>query len=198
MYSSEFRAQFFAIRCHGSIGQTRKYTGEPYIVHPATVAEIVRIVPHTEEMLCAAWLHDVVEDTPATVDQIRDMFGDDVSEMVEALTNIAPTEGTRAQRKAIDRARLAGSSPAVQTIKLADIIDNVRDLSKADPRFASLYLAEKRLDLEVLTQGDPELWLWADHLTRDYHNNASAGRRFLQHFITKTLGEPGLTENPRR
>jgi len=56
--------------------QVRKYTGEPYINHPAEVVELVRSVPHTEAMLCAAWLHDVVEDTPATLRSIEYLFGD--------------------------------------------------------------------------------------------------------------------------
>lgn len=63
----ESRAKEFATRYHASIDQRRKYTNEPYISHPAAVVELVRSVPHTEAMLCAAWLHDVVEDTPCTL-----------------------------------------------------------------------------------------------------------------------------------
>lgn len=57
----EERAKDFATRYHASIDQRRKYTGEPYITHPAAVVELVRSVPHTEAMICAAWLHDTVE-----------------------------------------------------------------------------------------------------------------------------------------
>lgn len=56
-----------ATAAHEGIGQVRKYTGEPYINHPAAVAELVSSVPHTPEMLAAAWLHDTVEDTPITL-----------------------------------------------------------------------------------------------------------------------------------
>ena len=63
----EAAARVFATTHHAAIGQVRKYTGEPYINHPASVVELVRSVPHTEVMLAAAWLHDTVEDTMATL-----------------------------------------------------------------------------------------------------------------------------------
>lgn len=168
----EARAQAFATHCHGITGQVRKFSGEPYIVHPATVAEIVRSVPHTEEMLAAAWLHDVVEDTPATQYQILIMFGLDVSRMVRDLTNYPSSFGPRKMRKDLDRLRLAAASPQVQTIKLADIIDNSRDIQamvETDPVFAHQYLDEKRQEAAVLTHGDPELLKWALHLTHSRH-----------------------------
>ena len=63
----EQRALAFARRAHESIDHRRKYTDEPYIVHPIAVAELVKSVPHTPEMVAAAYLHDVVEDTPVTI-----------------------------------------------------------------------------------------------------------------------------------
>jgi (p)ppGpp synthase/HD superfamily hydrolase len=72
----------FATTAHASINQRRKYTGEPYIVHPIAVAELVRSVPHTPEMIAAAYLHDVVEDTPVTIEEIREEFGPQVAELV--------------------------------------------------------------------------------------------------------------------
>ena len=67
--TQEQLAKKFATHAHGD--QKRKYTLEPYIAHPAAVVELVRGVPHTEAMLCAAWLHDVVEDTPVTIDEVE-------------------------------------------------------------------------------------------------------------------------------
>ncbi len=150
---------------HAHAGQTRKYTGEPYIAHPASVAALVAGRPHTAEMLAAAWLHDVVEDTPVTIDDIRDRFGAVVSDMVWAMTD-PPGGGNRAARKARDRARLAGSSPAVQTIKLADLIDNSRTILAHDPKFAAVYIAEMRELLAVLDKGDAQLHRRAMALTR--------------------------------
>ena len=53
----EEAAQAFATARHAAIDQRRKYTGDPYITHPAAVVELVRSVPHTSEMIAAAWLH---------------------------------------------------------------------------------------------------------------------------------------------
>lgn len=154
----EHRARLFATAAHAAVGQLRKYTFEPYIVHPAEVAEIVRSVPHTEAQLAAAWLHDVVEDTGVTIELIREEFGSQVSDLVGWLTDVSrPDHGNRAQRKAIDRAHTAQAPAQAQTVKLADLISNTRSIVAHDPKFAVTYLQEKRLLLEVLTRGDPGL-----------------------------------------
>lgn len=138
--------------------QKRKYTGEPYFNHCAAVAELVRSVPHDEAMICAALLHDIVEDTECTNDDIRKWFGDDVADLVEMLTDASkPIDGNRAARKAIDRAHTAAASPRAKTIKLADLIDNSRSILALDPDFARVYIKEKALLLEVLREGDPTL-----------------------------------------
>lgn len=163
--SIEERAKVFATAAHGGIDHRRKYTGEPYINHPAAVVEIVRTVPHTPEMLAAAWLHDVVEDTPVTLDEVRAVFGDIVGELVYWLTDKAkPEDGNRATRKAIDRAHSAQAPAAAQTIKLADLIDNFASISEHDPDFAVVYRREKTLLLQVMTLGDPTLYRWAKEL----------------------------------
>jgi len=68
-------------------GQTRK-SGEPYIVHPILVAAITAKISNDEMMVQAALLHDVVEDTSATIEELEREFGDDVAHMVEGLTKI--------------------------------------------------------------------------------------------------------------
>lgn len=154
----EVRAASFAAAAHGVVGQVRKYTGAPYIEHPAAVASIVRSVPHTEEMLAAAWLHDVVEDTPVSLSDIRETFGNKVAELVEWLTDKSrPSDGSRAARKAIDRAHSAAAPAAAQTIKLADLIDNTSSIVSHDPDFAKVYLKEKAALLDVMCLGDPAL-----------------------------------------
>ena len=150
------RALAFATIAHGE--QKRKYSGEPYIVHPIEVMEIVKTVPHDEAMLAAALLHDVVEDTEVTIAEVRQAFGDDVASLVDDLTDVSkPEDGNRKARKALDREHSAQSSPRAQTVKLADLISNSSDILENDPKFAKVYLAEKELLLKVLTQGDPTL-----------------------------------------
>ena len=159
MTTLEKKAKAFATKCHEDIKQVRKYTGEPYIYHPAAVVEIVRSVPHTEAMLCAAWLHDTVEDTNATIDDIKREFGEEVAALVEMLTDVSkPSDGNRKKRKAIDCEHTAKASPQAKTIKLADLIDNTKTIVAFDPEFAKVYLAEKRLLLDVLDDGDKTLF----------------------------------------
>lgn len=152
------KARIFATAAHAAVKQTRKYTGEPYIVHPAEVVRIVSQVDHTPEMLSAAWLHDVVEDTGVTLDLILMEFGPTTHGYVKCLTDDSQGKGNRAQRKAADRARLVVAPDEVQTIKLADLISNSKSILEHDPKFAVVYLEEKRLLLQVLTKGDPVLY----------------------------------------
>jgi (p)ppGpp synthase/HD superfamily hydrolase len=158
-------ARVFATAAHTAVGQRRKYSGEHYIHHPAAVVEIVSSVPHTPEMLAAAWLHDVVEDTGVCLDLISSEFGTAVELLVGFLTDVSkPDDGNRAARKAIDREHTAQASPAAKTIKLADLIDNTRSIVAHDPDFARVYLKEKALLLEVLRDGDATLWAMADEM----------------------------------
>ena len=152
------RARVFATAAHAAVAQLRKYTFEPYIVHPAEVVRIVSTVEHTDEMLAAAWLHDVVEDTGVTIETIRSEFGEGVAELVGWLTDVSrPEQGNRATRKAIDRAHSAAAPAAAQTVKLADLISNTKSIVDHAPGFAKTYLEEKRLLLEVMTKGDAVL-----------------------------------------
>jgi len=154
----ERRAEAFATGAHERKGQVRKYTGEPYIEHPRAVVALVRSVPHDEAMLAAAWLHDTVEDTSATIADIEREFGHDVATLVGELTDVSlPSDGNRKARKTIDRHHLAVASPRAKTIKLADLIDNSRSIVERDPDFAKIYLEEKRALLAVLSEGDPTL-----------------------------------------
>lgn len=152
------RARVFATAAHAAVGQTRKYTFEPYIVHPAEVAMIVAEAGGTPEMVAAAWLHDTVEDTGVTIEVIRAEFGTEVAELVGWLTDVSrPEHGNRAHRKALDRAHSAMAPAEAQTVKLADLIANTRSIVAHDAAFAKTYLEEKRLMLEVMTKGSPTL-----------------------------------------
>lgn len=143
-------------------GQKRKYTGEPYINHPVEVMNIVRSVPHTEEMLYAALMHDCVEDTECSFIDIEDVFGTNVALLVGWLTDVSlPHMGNRTKRKEIDRKHTAKAPPQAKTIKLADLISNSKSILEHDKDFAKVYIKEKELLLEVLTEGDPTLYAQA-------------------------------------
>lgn len=159
------RAALFAAAAHAAVGQRRKYTGRPYIEHPAAVAAIVESVEHTPEMVAAAWLHDVIEDTGVTLEDIREAFGIEVQHLVYWLTDVSrPEDGNRRERKAMDRDNLAAAPAAAQTVKLADVIDNAKDITAHDPDFAVVYKREIGALLHVMTLGDPGLYEQAREL----------------------------------
>ncbi len=143
-------------------GQTRKYTGEPYIVHPMRVALTVAATRADNKTVAAAVLHDVVEDTEATESDILKLFGPTVCRLVMSVTDVSvPADGNRAARKAIDRAHLAKACAGGKTIKLADLIDNTESIVAHDPDFAAVYLDEKRALLPHLLGGSSSLWFQA-------------------------------------
>jgi (p)ppGpp synthase/HD superfamily hydrolase len=152
------KAKKICIKAHDSIGHKRKYTEEPYHIHPERVANLVATVTSDEEVIAAAYLHDVLEDVAPTnsdfnADAIREIFGERVLQLVLEVTDVTTSaDGNRAARKAIDRAHLAKASQEGKIIKLADLIDNVIDISKHDPNFAKIFKKEAALllpDLQI-------------------------------------------------
>ena len=153
------RAREYAINAHKRIDHRRKYTQHPYSVHLAAVAKLVASVSDDPEIIAAAWLHDIVEDTSATLYDIEVEFGTGVAALVEDLTDVSkPSDGNRAARKAIDRQHLANASADAKTVKLADLIDNCQDICKNDKRFARVFLEEMDPLLNELQQGDSTLY----------------------------------------
>lgn len=158
-------------------GQKRRYTGEDYAEHPLSVARTVRDVVGDAEYrldaIAAAMLHDTVEDTDITIDDIRNEFGDYVAELVGWLTDVSkPEDGNRKARKAIDRLHIADAPELAKTIKLADIIDNIGGaITEHDPHFAKVYMLEKAELLPALVGGDEGLWNKADKIISDYFDD---------------------------
>ena len=166
-------------KLHGAInsavvwhmGQDRKYTKVPYICHPLAVMEIVRTVTDDEDMLVAAVLHDVVEDTPVEISTIKMLYGDRAAELVGWLTDASvPGDGNRKARKYIDRAHTANAPPDAKTIKLADLIHNTESITQHDADFSRVYMKEMELLLDVLTEGNLVLWNRAHRALQDYQN----------------------------
>lgn len=157
------KAKQFTQAAHDSIGHRRKYSDEPYHVHPQRVAAIVASVTSDEEVIAAAWMHDVLEDVAPknaeyNADAICEVFGERVLELVLEMTDVSkPTDGNREARKTLDREHTAKASAAGMTIKLADLIDNYKDISAHDPHFARVFRREALLLLPLLTKGDPIL-----------------------------------------
>ena len=121
------RAYLTAERMHGT--QMRK-SGDPYITHPLAVTTILAGIGMTEATLVAALLHDTVEDTPYTLEQCREEFGDEVAQMVDGVTKLDKVQyGDSAQAETIRKMIVAMSRDIrVLVIKLADRLHNMRTL----------------------------------------------------------------------
>ncbi|WP_459973334.1 RelA/SpoT family protein [Nocardioides pyridinolyticus] len=121
------RAYLTAERLHGT--QTRK-SGDPYITHPLAVTTILADIGMTEPTLAAALLHDTVEDTPYTLEQVRQDFGDEVAQLVDGVTKLDKVKyGDSAQAETIRKMIVAMSRDIrVLVIKLADRLHNMRTL----------------------------------------------------------------------
>lgn len=151
------RAMIFARDVHA--GQRRKYTDAPYFDHLAEVAGIASTVSSIyrdpEKIQAVAWLHDCVEDQDVQPQDLGRLFGKTVATGVLLLSDLE--HGNRAERKAASRKRLAAAPGWVQNIKVADLISNTASIVRHDPKFAAVYLQEKRLLLDVLTRANPAL-----------------------------------------
>jgi myo-inositol-1(or 4)-monophosphatase len=126
------RAIVFAVHAHA--GTERRGKGFPYIVHPMEAVEIVATMTSDQELLAAAVLHDTVEDTDVTIEQIRAEFGDRVASFVAAESDEPhqsrdSVENWRARKqKAIDR--LAAASRDAKIVALGDKLSNMRAIAR--------------------------------------------------------------------
>lgn len=153
---------------HGD--QKRKYTGEPYVNHTIQVAKIVKNYGGDDNMVYAAVLHDVLEDTPIRELELLDRLlgilntkdSIDVLKLVKELTDVYTKDNypdvNRKGRKEMEAIRMGRISPKAQTIKYADLLDNGQDIMKNDPKFGRVYLKEKELILKYMNKGNQELY----------------------------------------
>ncbi len=123
------RAFDYAYKCHD--GQKRK-SGEPYITHPLAAAKIIAEMGIDEESVIAALLHDCIEDTGSTHEEIEKLFGKDVAEIVEGVTKLTRVTYTSKEEEQMENFRKMLLAMAkdirVIIIKLADRLHNMRTL----------------------------------------------------------------------
>jgi GTP pyrophosphokinase len=129
------RAYRIAEECHRH--QTRR-SGDPFIIHPLAVAGILAELGMTPATLCAALLHDTVEDTAYTLERLRADFGDEVALLVDGVTKLDKVQyGDSAQAETIRKMVVAMSKDIrVLVIKLADRLHNMRTLRYLRPESA--------------------------------------------------------------
>lgn len=126
------RAILFAVKAHA--GTERRGKGFPYIVHPMEAMEIVATITPDQELLAAAALHDTVEDTDVTVEQIREEFGERIANLVASESDVMPEgqseeESWHARKQAaIDR--LAAAPHDAKIVALGDKLSNMRAIAR--------------------------------------------------------------------
>ena len=126
------RAIIFAVRAHA--GTERRGKGFPYIVHPLEAVEIVATMTRDQELLAAAALHDTVEDTDVTIEQIRAEFGDRIASLVASESDtfeagVSEEQSWHARKQAaIDR--LARASHDAKIVALGDKLSNMRAIAR--------------------------------------------------------------------
>ena len=198
----------------------RRRSGEPYIMHPLAVARIV-----SKEMglgstsICASLLHDVVEDTDYTVEDIRALFGDKIAQIVDGLTKISSGmfgENVSAQAENFRKLLLTMSDDIrVILIKIADRLHNMRTLSSMAPtkQFKitgeTLYIyapLAHRLGLFAIKTELEELCFKYEHpeafadLSRKIEETAPERNKIYEHFavpVVKALDKMGITYEMR-
>lgn len=142
---------------HLHANQRRKYTDRPYIEHPLRVMGRYACMNSADEYgMCAAILHDVMEDCGVHVITISNAISPTVAILVAELTNTSKATGLpRGARKKMDRERIGKCSQTAKIIKLIDRIDNLGELPPCE--FRDLYVAESELLLPYIADGDE--WL---------------------------------------
>ena len=150
----------FATAAHGD--QLRKYTDDPYIIHPVAVADMVKNAGGDENMVNAALLHDVLEDTSVTHAELRAFLfqnfvavdASDILNLVVELTDVFIKKDfpdlNRKARKTLEANRLGNVSDRAKQIKLMDIEHNSKSIMEHDPKFAKVFLEEKEVLLDFL------------------------------------------------
>lgn len=126
------RAIIFAVKAHA--GTERRGKGYPYIVHPLEAVEIVATMTADQELLAAAALHDTVEDTEVTVDQIRAEFGERIAALVADESDTfeagVPEADSWHSRKRVAIERLARASHDAKIVALGDKLSNMRAIAR--------------------------------------------------------------------
>ena len=171
------KVKVFADQAHGD--QRRKYSNERYIFHPLRVMENCRNYTDDMAVLAAALLHDVLEDTKVTREEMNNFLREIMPEvmavrtldLVVELTDVYTKKNypglNRRTRKVREADRLAKISGDAQTIKYADIIDNVTNIFVNDPDFAVVFIQEGRYALRKMEKGEEELFDKANKMIED-------------------------------
>ncbi len=205
------RAYVFSARAHQ--GQVRK-SGEPYLTHPLEVSGLLADMGLDEYAICAGILHDTVEDTDATTEQIADQFGQQVADIVDGVTKLNIPFNTQFEKQAENfRRMLVAMAKDIRVIlvKLADRLHNMRTLEHMR-RDKQEVIAQETLEIYApLANRLGIYWLKADledlclrylhprdyeEIERHLESTRASREAFMKdvdHTLTRVMGEEGLS-----
>jgi (p)ppGpp synthase/HD superfamily hydrolase len=124
----------FARQAHE--GQSRKFQDEPYWVHPKRVGDQILEELKDKQLAATGYLHDTIEDTDATFDELEELTSTAIASWVDILSHDSPEDKVRAIDNSI------GDVTPARIVKLYDRLDNVRDLEHVNDDFAESYAEE--------------------------------------------------------
>ena len=206
------RAYVFSMRAHG--GQTRK-SGDPYFTHPLAVAGILTELKADPATVVTALLHDVVEDTDTTVEDIRQIFGDEIARLVDGVTKLSQIELRSEASKQAENFRKFVMAMAddvrVLLVKLADRLHNMRTLHFFDnvekrrrialetmeiyaPLAGRIGVQRFREELEEISfrELNPQAYEMISQRLAVLHDSTVAGVVELAQVLRKNLADAGL------
>jgi (p)ppGpp synthase/HD superfamily hydrolase len=132
----EAKAKNLAIDAH----KHQKYGEHPYITHLADVVARVKTITQDPEIIAATWLHDTVEDTEVTIEQIKQQFGDNVANIVWAVTG----HGENRKEKMANAIAKIAQTPGSELVKSADRLSNVSASLANNPKKLKIYRDEHK------------------------------------------------------
>jgi GTP pyrophosphokinase/guanosine-3',5'-bis(diphosphate) 3'-pyrophosphohydrolase len=144
------KAYVFAVMKHG---QQLRHSGDPYFAHPVAVAGLLTDLKLDQSTIIAGLLHDVVEDTDVSVDEIRSLFGQDVADLVDGVTKLPKVTGSNSPRALIQAENFQKFILAttrdirVLLVKLADRLHNMRTIEFMPTEESRLRISRETLDI---------------------------------------------------
>jgi GTP pyrophosphokinase len=142
------RAYIFALEKHGT--QVRE-SGEPFFSHPVEVAEILMFLKMDQNTVIAGLLHDTMEDTDATIEEIVENFGQQIANIVDGVTKLSKFEMSSIAEKQTENFKKlllsAASDIRVLIIKLSDRLHNMRTLKFKKKKLRRMYIAKETLEI---------------------------------------------------
>jgi len=193
------RAYIYAMRAHGN---QHRASGDPYISHPLEVAAVLADLKLDDATIAAALLHDTIEDTQATKDEIQDLFGKEIADLVDGLTKLRKLDlaSKRVEQAENFRKLLLAISSDIRVllIKLADRLHNMRTLEHMKPHKRKQIAAET-MEIYAPLAGRMGIQEIKDELSdwSFYYLNPNAYKTVVSRLQTLRQRNVGLIEDIR-